>query len=214
MRVNIGCGQTPTQGWRNFDNSLSLRLAEIPLLPALLHNIGILESTQYRFVEFARKNSIEFADASKRLPIPSGSVQALYSCHMLEHLDKNGADRFLEEAFRVLRPAGIIRLAVPDIKKLIDRFCESSDADQFIASTHLCIPRPRSFAQRLRFLLIGPRHHHWMYDGASLTKLLTSHGFINPVVLPAGRSKIVSHEPLDLYERASESVYVEAERSG
>ena len=27
-RVNIGCGQAPTEAWRNFDNSLSVKLAK------------------------------------------------------------------------------------------------------------------------------------------------------------------------------------------
>ena len=26
-RINIGCGSSPTAGWNNFDNSLSVRLA-------------------------------------------------------------------------------------------------------------------------------------------------------------------------------------------
>ena len=33
MKVNVGCGQTPIDGWRNFDNSPSLRLALLPLVP-------------------------------------------------------------------------------------------------------------------------------------------------------------------------------------
>jgi predicted SAM-dependent methyltransferase len=212
MRINIGCGQTPTKGWRNYDNSLSLRLARIPILPSILCKLNIIENSQYQFIRFARANQIEYVDGRKRLPIPDASVEVLYSSHMLEHLDRNEAARFLKEAVRVLRPGGIIRIAVPDLKKLVVQYCESGDADTFIEATYLCVSRPRSFAQRLRLLLVGARHHQWMYDGNSLCRLLMAHGFLRAEVLPAGQTKIHLHEPLDLWERASESIYVEAEK--
>lgn len=70
IRINIGCGQTPTKGWRNFDNSLSLRLSKIPLLPDLLQKLGFLESSQQQFIQFAREHDIEYGDATKGLPRP------------------------------------------------------------------------------------------------------------------------------------------------
>ena len=32
LRVNIGCGQTPTEGWNNYDNSLAVRLSGVPII--------------------------------------------------------------------------------------------------------------------------------------------------------------------------------------
>lgn len=211
MRVNVGCGQTPTEGWRNFDNSLSLRLAKIPLLPALLHKARILEAPQYQFIQFARSNRIEYGDVAKGLPLSDGSVDVIYSSHMLEHLDRDEASVFLKEARRVLRPGGIIRLAVPDIQKHVRQYIESEDADAFIAGTFLCNPRPRTIVQRLRILLVGTRHHQWMYDGGSLCRLLLAHGFVKAEVMRPGETKVRAPEPLDLQERFSESVYAEAE---
>ena len=154
----------------------------------------------------------DVTDATKGLRVQDKSVDVAYSSHMLEHLDKNEADKFLREVFRVLRSGGIIRIAIPDIKKMVDQYNESGDADAFIEATHLCVPRPKSLAQRLRLLLAGTRHHQWMYDGLSLSQLLQKHGFVKIEVMPAGRTKISSHEPLDLKERDSDSVYVEAEK--
>jgi len=212
LQINIGCGQTPTQGWRNLDNSLSLRLSKVPLLPEVLLKLRFIEITQYQFIRFARENNIEYGDATKGLPIEDESVDILYSSHMLEHLDRNEADRFLKEAFRIIRPCGIIRIAVPDIRIKVEKYIESNDADAFIESTLLCVPRPRSFAQRLRLLLVGNRHHQWMYDGNSLSCLLQKHGFVRAEVIPSGQTKICDHGTLDLGERASGSVYVEAEK--
>jgi predicted SAM-dependent methyltransferase len=211
-RVNIGCGQTPTKGYRNFDNSLSLRLSKCSLLPTLLWKVGLLEQSQFQFVQFARGHSIEYGDATRRLPIASGSVDILYSSHMLEHLDQNEAAAFLEEARRVLRSGGIIRLCVPDLRRHVQQYIESHDADAFIFATHLTQPRPRTIAQRLSILLVGTRHHQWMYDGRSLCRLLRDHGFGDPKILNAGETAIDNPHGLDLSERASESVYVEATR--
>lgn len=214
VRINIGCGQTPTKGWRNYDNSVAVRLAKIPILPELLRKLGFLGSAHYQLIQFARENEIEYGDAARRLPLQDASVDVLYSCHMLEHLDRNEATNFLREAFRVLRPGGIVRIAVPDLKRQVAQYNDSADADAFVEATLLCVSRPGSFAQRLRLFLLGPRNHQWMYDGNSLSRLLKAHGFVNVEVLPAGQTKIHRHEQLDLQERASESVYVEGERPG
>ncbi len=212
LRINIGCGQTPTKGWRNIDNSLSLRLSKIPLFAEFLLKLKLLENSQYQFIRFARENNIEYGDAIKGLSVQDQSVEVLYSSHMLEHLDRNEADKFLAEAFRVLCSGGIIRIAVPDIMKLVAQYNETGDADTFIESTHLCLHRPKSLAQRLNRLFVGTRNHHWMYDGNSLTNLLKKHGFIKTEVMPVGHTRILGHEPLALQERGSESVYVEAEK--
>ena len=132
IRINIGCGQTPTQGWMNFDNSLSLRLARVPFLPEFLVKLKLLESSQYQFIRFARENDIAYGDATKGLPPQDETVDVLYSSHMLEHLDRNEASMFLKEAFRVLRPGGVIRIAVPDLKKQVKKYNEEGDADAFI----------------------------------------------------------------------------------
>jgi predicted SAM-dependent methyltransferase len=210
VRVNVGCGQSPTEGWRNFDNSPSLYLSKIPLLPPLLLKMRLISHQQATFIRFCRKHSIEHANATKRLPLKSGSAEVLYSSHMIEHLDHEEVKLFLSEARRVLCAGGIIRLAVPDIRMRIDRYNANHDADAFIQSTNMSRPRPRTFSKRVGILLVGPRQHHWMYDGESLSRLLLLHGFTSPRILRAGETQISHPEDLNLYERAEESVYVEA----
>jgi len=212
LRVNIGCGQTPTPGWVNFDNSLSLRLARVPFLPAMLRSMHLLGVKQNAFIQFARNNNIQYGDATQGLPLPAESCEVIYSSHMLEHLDQTGAARFLEEAHRILCPGGIIRLVVPDIRHLVDEYNESGDADAFVKATLMCAPTPRSLLQRLSLLFVGTRHHLWMYDGESLRKLLVRNRFVDGEVLPVGETKILDPGWLDLREREAGSVYVEAQK--
>ena len=63
-----------------------------------------------------------YCDASKRLPFKDASVDLIYSCHMLEHLDKNESNTFFDESYRVLKHNGLLRIVVPDFNKLIEKY--------------------------------------------------------------------------------------------
>lgn len=209
-RVNIGCGPTPTPGWVNFDNSLSVRLARYPLVVAGLSRLGLLAEGQQKLIFAARHGDIRWADATRRIPLPDASAEILYSSHMLEHLDRESAKVFLSEVQRVLVPNGIVRIVVPDLKKLVAEYRVDGDANAFIDRSLLTRPRPAKLLDKLKYLVVGDRHHQWMYDGESLTRLVVAAGFKEPRVLPAGSTQIIDPGSLDLWERAEVSVYVEA----
>lgn len=213
MRINVGCGMTPTQGWLNLDNSPSLRLARIPVLPAVLRGLGLLTDAQADFIQFARANRVVYGDAVKGLALEDESVEVVYSSHMLEHLDRREAARFLREVMRILRPGGLVRIAVPDIRKLVSDYVASHDADAFVESTDMWADRPADWVGRVRHMLVGARNHLWMYDGESLVKLLQSSGFVEAEACPAGVTGIDSPGSLDLCERHEATVYVEARKS-
>lgn len=202
-RINVGCGQTPTRGWKNFDNSWSVRLARGPL--------GKMLPGKSDYVDVVRREGIRHAEAD-RLPVASGSAEVIYSSHMVEHLDRDEAARFLAEAHRVLRPGGRLRLAVPDLGKIAADYARSGDADRFIADLQMSQSRPKGLRRLIVQLMVGFREHRWMYDGASLAKLVASAGFADVEEMPAGKTRIADPGDLDLYERSDQSVYVEAVR--
>ena len=155
---------------------------------------------------------IGWANATRKIPLPRDSVEVLYSSHMLEHLDRVEARLFLREVKRVLEPGGIVRLVVPDIALHVRKYAEGGDADLFLEETYMCVSRPRGIAAHLRAVLVGARHHHWMYDEKSLCKLLRECGFDDPIRQSAGSTRIRDPGPLDLSEREDESLYVEARK--
>jgi predicted SAM-dependent methyltransferase len=55
----------------------------------------------------------------ENIPFSNSSFDVIYHSHFLEHLHKLQAPLFLDECYRVLRPAGVIRVAVPDLEKLM-----------------------------------------------------------------------------------------------
>jgi predicted SAM-dependent methyltransferase len=159
-----------------------------------------------------RRGSIRFANAAVHIPCAAGSVAAVYSSHMIEHLDRSEARAFLTEVRRVLRPGGVVRIAAPDLSRLVSDYLATGDADTFVSGSHMGLDRPAGLRGWLRWALVGPRHHLWMYDGESLTRLLREAGFADAAVVPPGSTRIDEPGRLDLLERAAESVYVEAAR--
>ena len=209
-RINVGCGQTPTPGWTNYDNALTARVARVPLVLPALERLRLLTDLQRRFMRAARAADIRYADAVRRIPEADRSVDVLYTSHMVEHLDGEEARRFLREARRVLQPGGIIRVAVPNLQGHANQYIADGDGDGFLARVHLSRPRPRTLFGKLSYLLVGDRHHQWMYDGRSLCRLLASAGFADVREMPAGETSIPDPGSLDLFERSPESVFVEA----
>ena len=211
-RVNIGCGPNPTPGWINFDNSVSVRIAKIALLPQILSRLGLLGEGQKKLIFVARSGGVLWADGRSRIPLQSGTVEVLYTAHMLEHLDRDEARQFLAEAYRVIRPDGVIRVVVPDLRKLVEDYLSSGDADAFIDATMLGSHQARSLFSRIRLLVAGKRHHLWMYDGPSLCRLLSAQGYRDPSIVDSGLTTIPQPGQLDLNERSAQSVYVEARK--
>jgi SAM-dependent methyltransferase len=212
MRVNVGCGATPTRGWLNLDGSLTVRLARVPGLIPAAHRLGLVTKQQLAFTRVVQEAGIRPANAARRLPLSNSSVEVLYTSHMVEHLTRVEARRFLAEAFRVLRPGGFIRVAVPNLGLYVARYLDSTDADAFIEGTLLGIDAPRGPLQRVKSLLTGSNGHMWMYDEASALRLLSSGGFVDGEALRAGQTTIPDPGALDLHERDAESLYVEARK--
>ena len=209
-KVNVGCGNKAIAGWKNYDNSMSVLLAKVPFVAWILRKMGILEEGNIKLIESVIKNGVLYANASKRIPEPNHSADALYCSHVLEHFDVEEAKLFLKEALRVLKHGGVLRISVPDLKKIVDDYVATGDADALVQETALAQSPPRKFLKRIEFLLVGYRRHRWMYDGQSLCKLLSSMGFISPTVIDKGMTHIQDAGGIDLFERASKSVYVEA----
>lgn len=172
--------------------------------------LGLLTPKQLNFIQIVRQAGVKYSNAVKQIPAADNSAEVIYTCHMLEHLDRSEAKLFLIEARRVLAPKGIIRIVVPDIRFHTEEYLKHEDADAFVEGLYMTVSRAEGILGKLKHVLVGERHHLWMYDGKSLCQLLLAVGFLNPQILPAGKTTIPNPGKLDLAERAFESVYVEA----
>lgn len=212
VRLNIGCGMAPTTGWINYDNSPAVWMARWPALLRLLRGIGLLDADNIEFAEFCRRHGVRYANAVSRIPHPDATVDVIYSSHMIEHLDRREARQFLSECRRVLKPGGVLRIVVPDLRVTVNDYVAKGNADIFLDHLQLALDKPHGLKRRLRHLLVGDRNHHWLYDKKSISRLLTANGFDEVEVLQPGQTRMAEPGELNLAERVGESVFVEALR--
>ena len=76
----------------------------------------------------AQGPSVRQYDLRRGLPYEDGAFDAVYHSHVLEHLTPEEARRMLVECRRVIRPGGVIRLAVPDLEEIARVYLESLEA--------------------------------------------------------------------------------------
>lgn len=118
-------------------------------------------------------------DITWPLPFESDSCEYIYTEHMLEHLDVDQGLNFLRECYRVLKPGGVIRIAIPSLDILIKRSYEGNwnDADW------LKWPEFQYIKSRAEMLNIAFRSwgHKWLYDREELHRRLQEAGFTNVV---------------------------------
>src|SRR5665811_1120477 len=62
------------------------------------------------------------ANLGNGVPFPDESFDVVYHSHLLEHFTKPAAASFLKECFRVLKPSGVIRVAVPDLEAIVRNY--------------------------------------------------------------------------------------------
>jgi predicted SAM-dependent methyltransferase len=147
-------------------------------------------------------------DVLKGLPFGEGTVDCIYSSHTFEHFTFAQSLFLAKECLRVLKPGGILRIVVPDLKQLVQDYL--SDAD--LMASHRFIER-LSLSHTWQDLLHRGAHHQQMFDGRSLLSMFRQAGFENAQVSNFCESRISNLAGLELAQRRHESIYVEACKS-
>ncbi|MDB4085530.1 methyltransferase domain-containing protein [Amylibacter sp.] len=102
------------------------------------------------------------------------SADIIYSSHTLEYFDRNEAFTVLTEWRRVLKPEGILRVAVPNFKALIKVYDQTDDLSNILGPMYgkMMISRKED-SENI--------YHKTIYDFNSLSKLLMSVGYKNVI---------------------------------
>jgi len=161
--------------------------------------------------QFALQNGYLFKqlDITKGIPKPDNSVDILYFSHFLEHLDRVQGQTFLKECFRVLKPNGMLRVAVPDPKILCEAYLKHTIMDyKFV---NVGVEKAPDEAEALFHLLIAG--HKTIYDFESLKKILESVGFIEVERMPPFKSHSEAIEKQTISMYCTLSLYVEGRKS-
>ncbi|NEO32994.1 MAG: methyltransferase domain-containing protein [Symploca sp. SIO3C6] len=176
--LNIGSGLVSPDGWKNIDNSPTLKISKIPLIGQLL--ISVVGGPPW-------PKSVNNGDIVKGLKISKGSCENIFASHVLEHLSLSDFHLAMSNIYSYLKPGGIFRAIVPDLEQYIDNYINhrsdstlsAKAAHEFIETSWLGHPGKRSsIYYRLQEAFSNSRHQ-WMWDEPSLKNAFAQHGFKN-----------------------------------
>ena len=239
--LNLGCGTKTSNkpGVVNIDWSIFLRLKKNRILSPLIP-LFFKGSRLERFRSLG--NNIMVYNLAKGIPFGPDSIDVVYHSHVLEHLDRDIAEKFLLEVKRVLNPGGIHRIVVPDFENVCRCYlnhitsCEknpdlSKEHDRYVAAVlEQSIRKEADGTSRQNPLrkfienrILGDARnrgetHQWMYDKINLSAKLIHAGYKEVNVQNYSTSSIQNWNDygLDLDARGNQykpgSLYIEARK--
>lgn len=130
---------------------------------------------------FPNCRDIMFLDAKRRLPFKDETFDYIFSAHMIEHIAYHDSLRMLAECYRVLKPAGKIRISTPNLAFLIDltRADKSGLQRAYIewASRAYIGDVPEDNEVFVINNFVRNWGHTFIYDENTLRRAMTSAGF-------------------------------------
>ncbi|MBN1688255.1 MAG: methyltransferase domain-containing protein [Candidatus Omnitrophica bacterium] len=98
------------------------------------------------------------------------SADLIYACHVLEYFDRQEVVGVLKEWHRVLKPGGILRLAVPDFEALTQVYGDTHDLSLILGPLYGRMATKSPAGDKVIY-------HRTVYDFTQLKQLLESTGF-------------------------------------
>jgi predicted SAM-dependent methyltransferase len=168
-KLQIGTHVAPLAGWLNSD-----------LYPKTFNSLTLDAAKRFQVT----------MDAAKRFPLPDQSFDYVFSEHQMEHIRHQGAISMIAECYRILKPGGKVRIAVPSLDRLIELLgARTALHDRYMRhKTDLCYPGAKPnpcFAFNAAFMNWG---HCFIYDRETLRMMMGNAGFTDVRFFDPGES--------------------------
>jgi len=177
--VNLGCGPLAKRtSWVDCDGSWNARLNALPVWVQQVIRSALrgINSKMHQWPAHVR-----YINLLKPLPFASDSVDAVYASHVWEHLYRQDAEKVTREVLRVLKPGGVLRLAVPNLEYYCRAYLSdvgSAEAAGNLNEKLLLRLAARPAGIKSLYAAFADFHSHkFMYDAPSLCALLKGAGF-------------------------------------
>ncbi len=147
--------------------------------PAMLEIGGLSERAGW-VVTNVNATARDYLDATQTWPFEDGALAVVYADNVIEHITLDGGRALIREAFRCLRPGGVIRLVTPDLRKHVELYLSGAAALESESARHyrrigLTVEHPIDLV-RVPIASFG-HHTGYLYDVETLCAELTAAGF-------------------------------------
>lgn len=156
IKLNLGCGTKKIHGYTNID-------ARCDVFPDVTCELSALNTLYCK-----------------------NSVDVIYACHVLEHIQRKEVKHTIERWVDILKPGGELRISVPNFEAVVDYYGLTKNINP------------------LQTLLYGghkyPQDYHYvMFDFNSLEQLLLDCGLMN---IEKYDWRLTDHSHIDDYSQA------------
>jgi SAM-dependent methyltransferase len=145
------------------------------------------------------------ADIREGLPLESDSIDYAVSIHALPELSYPEIVPALRELRRVLKPGGVLRLALPDLDKGVDAY-RRGDSEYFAVPDD----EMRSLGGKLVAQLVWYGYSRTLFVSSFVEEVLGKSGFTSVEHLTFRQTASRFPEIVELDNRPHESLFVEA----
>jgi predicted SAM-dependent methyltransferase len=126
-----------------------------------------------------------YLDATKRFPLPDQTLSYVFAEHVIEHLSYKDGLGMLRESYRTLKPGGKVRIATPNLLKLVQLFqdAKTDEMRNYIEgkfkAKYWVEPLPLTLSPECVILNYEMRTfgHEFIYDSRTLADSMKRVGF-------------------------------------
>ena len=171
-KLNIGCGTDYKRGWINIDNNSDNNIAE-------------------------GRVDLDW-DLRNPLPFPENSVDFIFHEHFLEHLTVEESHSAITDMMRVLKPGGVMRIAMPDLEDIFELYNDENWKNRPVIKNHgLDFVKTRAEMVNMSFSWWG---HKWIYDWEELQRRFKELGYTKIKRCKNGKSRFKELQSLETRE--------------
>jgi predicted SAM-dependent methyltransferase len=134
------------------------------------------------------------------IPLQNESVEAIYSSHLLEHLNHTQLLQFLAECRRVLVPGGTFRASVPNARLYLDCYFKGVDFKSKSDMHPPAISDTGSRIDQVNYIAYMNEEHKYLFDEENLVNIFLITGY--------SKSELSQFDiEIDPEDRRFESIY-------